>query len=953
MRTLHCDLETYSSVSLPDCGVYRYCESPDFEILILGYAYDDEPVQVIDLTKEEMPSSLRQDFLHNPDVQKMGWNISFEIACFTRYFGQEIDPAEWMDVMIVAAELGLPRSLKDVGLALGLPQDEVKDRRGKALIRYFSQPCAPTRANGGRTRNLPTDDQLKWQEYMEYNRQDVVAERAIWKKLKGYPLPESEQAAWVLDQQINRRGVLCDRTLAAQAVRMSREHTALLMDELRRITGLENPNSLVQLKAWFGTDAPLDEAAVTEMLATETDPARRRVLEIRREIGKSSVKKYEAMLNGMCADDRCRGLFQFYGANRTGRWSGRNLQTQNLPQNHLDDLSTARSIAREGDREGLEMLYGSVPDTLSQLIRTAFIPKAGCVFAVADFSAIEARVIAWLAGEKWRMDLFAAGGDIYCQSASKMFHVPVVKHGVNGHLRQKGKIAELACLAENSPVLTDRGLVPIQNVTTDMKLWDGEEWVTHEGVIYQGEREVITYGGLTATSDHPVWTEYGVLPFGDAAVRGARLCKTGTGRKTVRLGDDHQPGETVETGMDTPRGADGMRWLRGETMDRPRQPDARTIQGMPAVLAAETDSKVARQTADRREAAVREPEGQGVPELRRAGDPVRISERDGSGAVHDPGIRPSNEGDGNRPDRRERRLRAGEPALRGPSDELRKSAQMRADEIRAEVLAIRLHNGDPETVGRHDAGRDHPGRGDGGFRETEGMAHHRRTARVYDIRNAGRHHRFTVSDVLVHNCGYGGNTGAMINMGALQMGLTEDELPGIVEKWREASPRICALWRDLGDAALAATAHRETVDLPHGVRLWRSGKLLHMRLPSGRCIRYFSPEITENRFGGPSLAYEAYDMGRWGKAETWGGKLTENLVQATARDCLLAAMTRVSKRYPDIVMHVHDEMIVEVPENEAEEALAFICGEMGKEIEWAPRLLLRGDGYLCEWYRKD
>ena len=645
-RILSVDLETYSSVPLGDCGVYRYCESPDFEILLLGYAYDDEPVQVIDLTREEIPSSLRQDILHNPDVVKSGWNVSFEITCFSRYFGQKLDPAEWSDTMIMAAELGLPRSLKDVGIALNLGHDEVKDRRGKALIRFFSVPCAPTKANNGRTRNYPTDDPDKWAEYIEYNRQDVVAERAIRKKISGYPLEKSEQTAWVFDQGINSRGVLCDRKLAEQAVRMSNEHTEALIQELKEITGLENPNSLIQLKGWLGMEGPLDKAAVADLLEKETDPQKRRVLEIRREIGKSSVKKYEAMLNYMCGDDRCRGLFQFYGANRTGRFAGRGVQLQNLPQNHIEDLTTARNLVLEGDREGVELLYGNVPDTLSQLIRTAFIPKKGCTFAVADFSAIEARVIAWLAGEEWRMQTFRDGGDIYCASASAMFHVPVVKHGVNGHLRQKGKIAELAL-------------------------------------------------------------------------------------------------------------------------------------------------------------------------------------------------------------------------------------------------------------------------------------------------------------------GYGGSAGAMINMGAIKMGLTEEELPEIVEKWREASPNIVELWYEIGNAVMDAVKYRERVKLHHGIEVWRTGKLLHMRLPSGRCIRYFDPHVTQNRFGHDSIGYQAYDAGKWDTAETWGGKLVENLVQATARDCLLVSMQRVAKRYPDIVMHVHDEMIVEVPTTEAKEALQFICQEMGREIPWAPGLLLRGDGYLCDYYKKD
>ena len=546
--------------------------------------------------------------------------------------------------MILAAAVGLPRSLGEVAKVLQLGDDAQKDTAGKNLIKYFSMPCKPTKANGHRTRNLPDHAPDKWERYIEYNRQDVVVERAIRNKLIQYRPNEVEHAAWVLDQQINARGVLVDMHFVNQAIAMSEAHRKACTAEAIRLTGLENPNSVAQLKDWLGADS-LTKLDVVDMLKV-SEGDRKRVLELRQELGKSSVKKYEAIRNSVCSDSRVRGLFQFYGANRTGRWAGRLVQLQNLPQNHISDLDGAREVLASGDMLAMETLYGSVPDNLSQLLRTVLVAPEGRTFAVADFAAIEARVIAWLAGEQWRQDVFQQGGDIYCASASQMFHVPVEKHGVNGHLRQKGKVAELAL-------------------------------------------------------------------------------------------------------------------------------------------------------------------------------------------------------------------------------------------------------------------------------------------------------------------GYGGSTGAMINMGALRMGLTEDELPDIVTKWREASPNIVKLWKDVEKAAMLAVKYGEETELHHGIRVYRTGKILHIQLPSGRCIRYFAPHLTQNKFGNESIGYQAYDNGKWGHAETFGGKLTENIVQAIARDCLRDAMLAASQVYPDIVMHIHDEMVVEIPNEGSDETLKEICSIMGAPIPWAPGLLLRADGYTTDYYKKD
>lgn len=637
------DIETFSSVDLKERGLYRYVESPDFEVLLIAYALDDGPVTVLDLTRgDDQTEFLRM--LEDPSIIKAAYNAAFEIQCLGKHVGHKLDLKQWRCTQVLAATLGLPRSLGEVAKALGFPEDKQKMSEGKRLISYFCVPCKPTKTNGSRTRNYPHHAPEKWATFCDYNAQDVVVEREIRNKLAGYEPDEEEQAAWVLDQQINQRGVKVDRQLVDRAIKISQEHSAALYAEAKLLTGLENPNSVAQLKGYLGVDSlTKDDVADMRAAGSEHD----RLLAIRQEAGKSSVKKYEAMQRSVCNDGRVHGLFQFYGGSRTGRWAGRLVQLQNLPQNHLKDLDLARQLVKEGDRESIQMLFGSVPNTLSELIRTALVPSEGCTFAVSDFAAIEARVIAWLAGEGWRQKVFAEGGDIYCASASQMFGIPVVKNGINGHLRQKGKIAELAL-------------------------------------------------------------------------------------------------------------------------------------------------------------------------------------------------------------------------------------------------------------------------------------------------------------------GYGGNTGALINMGALKMGLDEDELPGLVEMWRNSNPKIVQLWQDVGDAVMRAVRDNVEVELPKGMRTWRTNKLLHIKLPSGRVIRYYDPGLTENRFGHPSVDYQGYQTnGPWGRVESYGPKFVENIVQAASRDALRDSMLRVAEKYPDIVMHIHDEMVVEVPKDGAENALKEIQALMGQPVPWAPGLLLRGDGYLTDYYRKD
>ena len=784
MKTISIDIETYSDVNLAKCGVYKYAESPDFEILLFGYAVDGGPVQVVDLAQGETIPEEILEALTDDSITKWAFNANFERVCLSRYLtdmGRSLDPfhdrhplsqecarflnpAGWKCSMVWSAYMGLPLSLEGVGAVLNLDNQKMKE--GRDLIRYFCVPCKETKTNGGRTRNLPRHAPDKWNLFKSYNKRDVEVEMAIQERLKKYPVPDTVWEEYHQDQEINDRGIAIDLELARQAVAMDAKSRESLMTALKEKTGLENPNSVLQMLGWLEARGlksdSLGKKEVKELLKTAQEPLRS-VLQLRQKLAKSSVKKYQAMEMTACQDGRARGMFQFYGANRTGRFAGRHIQLQNLPQNHLPDLSEVRELVRQGNYEALELLYDSVPDVLSQLIRTAFVPREGMKFVVSDFSAIEARVISWMAGEKWKAAAFAAGKDIYCSTASQMFGVPVVKHGVNGELRQKGKIAELACIAEGQLVLTDHGLIPIENMTTEDRVWDGENWVHHDGVVYRGEREVMRYAGLLATPDHPVYVEEKKEPvlFRTAAENGYHL----------------------------------------------------------------------------------------------------------------------------------RRL----------------------------CSSIVIRYGDP------------PAR-----------------ARVYDILNAGPHHRFTVSDCLVHNCGYGGSVGALKAMGAIEMGIPEEELGPLVQSWRAANPHIVDFWWQVDGAVKTAIKQRIPVWVNNIRFLCQSG-MLFIELPSGRQLSYVKPRIGENKFGGESVTYEGIGATKkWERLESYGPKFVENIVQGTARDILCYAMQTL--RHCAIVGHVHDELIIECRKDVSVDA---ICQQMARTPPWAEGLTLRADGYECEFYQKD
>ena len=463
MRTISIDIETFSSNDLNKCGVYKYVQAPDFDILLFGYAVDGGTVKVVDLAAgEEIPEDVLAA-LTDERIIKWAFNSNFERIClsewlrrkhpeyFTSYsipedtVGDYINPHGWKCSMIWSAYMGLPLSLAGAGAVLGLEEQKLKE--GKDLIRYFCVPCKATKSNGGRTRNLPEYDMEKWELFKAYNQRDVEVEQSIQQKLAKFPVPDFVWEEFWIDQEICDRGIAIDRKMVEEAIALDEISKNDLSKIMREMTALDNPNSVMQMKQWLsGQGIEMDSLGKKEVakLISEVDGELKAVLQLRQQLAKSSVKKYQAMQNAVCADGRARGMFQFYGANRSGRWAGRIIQLQNLPQNHMEDLEEARGLVRNGDYEALSMLYDSMPEVLSELIRTAFVARDGYKFVVSDFSAIEARVLAWLAGEKWRTEVFINNGDIYCASASAMFGVPVEKHGENAHLRQKGKIAELA-----------------------------------------------------------------------------------------------------------------------------------------------------------------------------------------------------------------------------------------------------------------------------------------------------------------------------------------------------------------------------------------------------------------------------------------------------------------------------------------------------------------------------
>ena len=958
MKKLRCDIETFSDVDLIRCGVYKYADSPNFEMLLFAYAVDDGDVHIIDIAGgEELPEEIIQA-IKSDTVVKTAYNAQFERVCLSRYLklpeGEYLNPQSWYCTAVQAAELALPLSLADVGSVLGLERQKMTE--GKELIKYFCVPCKPTKSNGNRTRNRPCHDINKWETFKKYCMRDVDVERQIADKLKMYPISDEEHRLYVLDQIINDRGVLVDSELAEQAVKLNSIQTAVAVEQAYMITGLENPNSVTQLKQWLkekGVEIESLSKKSVKSLADETDGDVSEMLKLRLLMAKTSVKKYEAVIRSVCSDNRVHGMMRFCGANRTGRWSGNILQPQNLPQNHLPDLTLARDIVKDGDFEMLDMMFGNVPNVLSELIRTVLIPKPNHRFIVADFSAIEARVLAWIAGEQWRIDTFKNGGDIYCASASKMFKVPVEKHGVNGELRQKGKISELACIAEGQLVLTDAGLIPIEKITLEHKLWDGEEWVSHDGVIYKGEQEVITYDGLTATKEHLVWVkgEQKPIQFGVAASCGAYIIQTGNDRSAIRLGESNLSRKKMECVMEPLLCINAMYRMWCNSVAAFIKSAKGKIKRLSKLFSATANSVVAGEETNGSKATVRKSTGQGLSQLWRKRNKIRIFKCYRGRIVFNQKIWSAEAGVGNRPYRQQWKLCTRQYSVCNTYGKQFKQTVYRIKSFFTEILALCKKCGNSEVIRRIKSQRDYTRCGNGSIRETKKLAVNSGKVRVYDIRNAGRHHRFTVSGKLVHNCGYGGSVGALKNMGAVEMGVQENELQGLINDWRNANPHIVRFWYEVGNAAMKAIKEKTTVPLGKLVFAYERG-ILFIRLPSGRRLSYIKPRIGTNRFGGDSITYMGINSAKkWDRLETFGGKLTENIVQGTARDLLANALINAANAGYDTVFHVHDEIICEVPNGYG--SVDELCKLMCIKPEWADGLPLNADGFECEYYKKE
>lgn len=963
MLHLSIDIETYSDIDIKKAGAYKYAQSENFEILLFAYSVDNGQVEIVDLKNGGVIPEEIVTALNDPSVTKHAFNATFEWWCLNQA-GYRTSIEQWACTMVHSLYLGYPGSLKAVGEAVGLPQEKQKLRTGTALINYFCSPCKPTKVNGGRDRNLPHHDKDKWDLFKEYCIQDVVTEMEIERRLSNFPVPKEEHDLWVIDQKINSNGVRIDSTLVRGALEIDDYINYELVEKSKEITGLDNPNSNAQLMGWLNSKGVetdnLQKATVADLVENMEDGEAKEVLQIRQETSKTSIKKYATMENAKCNDDRVRGLLQFYGANRTGRWAGRLVQVQNLPRNYINTLDLARELSKIKNIDTLKIIYGNVTDTLSQLIRTAFIPTVGNKFVVADFASIEARVLAWLADEQWKIEVSKTHGKFYEATASQMFGVPIekIKKGNPEYsLRSNGKVAELACIAEGELVLTDRGLVPIEKITLKHKLWDGKGWVTHEGVIYKGKKEVIEYGGLRATRDHIVWVEGQRRPiqFGEVATSGQHLLQSGNGREAVWIGGDYKPRKKIHKWMAGLLCSSKMSKLWDGKMDILQQFKKREIKRMSGVFPTKTNSEVARQKANGSEAEMHESKRQKLLQVWGKRHRIQIRERDRSGFMDNKerGERVTIYGDGQ--DRHKWALRKGKHKIYIKRE---KSGEQETDSFKSlgsNVLALLKKCCNEDVIIRENERRNYKIGGKSCRGKKEELGLDRGKANVYDIRNAGRYNRYTVSNCLVHNCGYQGGSNALIAMGALDMGLTEDELPDIVRRWRGTNKRIVDFWYAVENAVLHVMQTGQAVGL-RGLIFAREGDLLNgqdfltITLPSKRKLYYPKPSLKPNAFGKMALHYMGLDTGKWKVLSTYGGKLVENITQAVARDCLAETIKKIDKMGLKIVMHIHDEVVIDAPQDIK---LDDICQIMAEPISWAPGLCLKGAGFEGDYYMKD
>lgn len=1009
MTNLNIDVETFSVEDIKS-GVHKYASGA--ELLLFAYSYDDGPVQVVDIAQgEEIPGFI-VDALFDKKVIKKAWNAAFEIEILENFLMCELPLSQWSCTMVRSARCGYPLSLDAAAKAVGLPVE--KDASGKRLINLFSVPRKPTKTNPAE-RVYPQDEPEKWEEFKRYNKQDVVVEKHLDAFFSQYPeTTVFEQKMYVLDRKINKRGLELDLPLIRKAVQFDEEYKARLFDEAKRLTGLENPNSVDQLKGWLEEKTgvvwkdlnkdvlrfALEESVVPfaervtyargskgyedfmkepinarkygkpdvekpeEVTVVESDGSVqgfrqslevKRVLELRKELSNTSVRKYVTMLKAEL-HGRIYDTIQFYGAARTGRNAGRIIQPQNLPRVYMSDeeLDLARNIVKFGDLETLSMCFDSVSSVLSQLIRTAIIAKEGKILKVTDLSAIEARILAWYADEKHVLDVFRSHGKIYEATAAMMFKVPFESVTKESEMRQRGKVASLACIAEGSLVLTDRGLVPIERVSVSHKLWDGENWVSHDGVIYKGFKNTITYEGLQATEDHLVWVKgkKGPVPFKLAAESGQDLLQSGAGRDAIRVGSDNLCREEVYKGLVRPICSGEMRGLRKKRMGSFCKPETRALKRVPKLLNTRKVTSQIIQKAYRRKTEMLESEGCRLPKLRGEGYKVQIPNRFRSGDIYVGELRrPFFKPNVYRPDRQQFALPKRQSTLCKSDREFVEQKKYCSPFLGSDGLAVleKCCSSVPFTrvVSTGDTVQSLRGRNI----QKKKLAFDKKEARVFDILNSGPLNRFTVSNVLVHNCGYQGSVGALSAMDADRK-IPDEDKPGLVKAWREAHPNIVRFWYKTQDCAVKAlTNPGEKVPLAKGAYFVTRKDALLFYLPSGRYLMYPKAGLKEGRFG-LVVTFWGVDqkINKWCKQETYGGSLVENLVQATARDVLMEGMYNMTKAGYDLVTNVHDETVAETDEGfgSLEEIERLMCDMP----EWAEGLPLAAAGFESYYYKK-
>lgn len=974
MTPIYLDFETRSGLELPDVGADQYLAHPWADIWCLGYAVGDAPVQVVSHPYDvmevanEIALSGKRIVAHNAVFEYLVWNYILD----PKYFAGPLPPARFECTMAAGYAMSLPGSLDDLSAALGI--EAKKDMAGSRLAKQMSKPRRIDEAG----HPIWWDEPEKLQRLMTYCAQDIEVVREIHRRL--VPLSDYERRTWIMDFGINRRGVYTDQPAIQCASSIVAQEQGAEMGKLFQLTGglVHGPSEVKKLTEWIqaqGVEIPgLAKQDVIDTLSTDDLPAHvREALTIRQNYAKTSTAKLGKMRHCAGTDGRVRGILQYH-ASSTGRWGGRMIQPQNLPrptisQEEIDDIIDRLQTATPEEAAAyIKVFHGPPIARVADCLRGMLRAAPGKQLYVGDFANIEGRVLAWLAGEDWKVQAFrdfdeGKGDDLYLLAAARIFHKPVTVFNKKSPERQIGKVAELACIAEGSRVLTDKGLVAIEKVTTDMKVWDGVDFVPHEGVVYRGIKEVQRYDGLTATKDHLVWTEGapGPVPFELAASRGSRLLRSGSGGRSIRTSANHSIGTSIYERVDARICRNRVRGLRRVPMDISRELDNGEKQRVPGVLPATGCSHLVDEARNCDETAVYQPQRQGVPELWRARDSIQIRFRPRGGAMDTESFR-ARSVQRNRPHRQRRALRTGKfdvlDAGRAKQEHSAEHGLCYRCGMGAEEPVCRAYD-ESFTTSRALSARCPTDGVSSSVREEKGLAPHSATpprARVYDIVNAGPRHRFTVENILVHNCGYQGGVGAFQTMAhTYGVKVSDIEADQIKKAWRSAHPKIQQYWWDLESAAIRAVETPGVVFRVRSVAFAVRGSFLWCQLPSGRrlCYPYPTLEDKDTPWGEvkPQVVYKTVDdrTRQWGRTSTYGGKLAENITQAVARDILVDRMHDLELHGWNIVLHVHDEIVAEdTPDRD----LAEYLGVMRKQPHWAPDLPLAVEGLAGTRYKK-